>query len=148
MNIDDAVMARLKAPFGCEFIEPSATSRDGRWRIHDANDDAIASVSGREEGYARLIVEALNRHPRFHSRGETAAPDVNYVPATDAEHDAFEALPYELRIVELFRRIRIAACGPTVSMESRLREFDAIMCRLATARARITELEAVLKANK
>lgn len=35
---------------------------NGRWRIHDANDDAIASVSYREEGYARLIVQALNEH--------------------------------------------------------------------------------------
>lgn len=56
---DRSVMARLRAPFGCEFI-PSANA--GRWRIHDANDDAIASVSGREEGYARLIVQALNEH--------------------------------------------------------------------------------------
>jgi hypothetical protein len=64
-NIDAAVMARLRAPFGCELI-PTA-DRNGhyshdRWRIHDANDDAIASVSGREEGYARLIVQALNEH--------------------------------------------------------------------------------------
>lgn len=28
----------------------------------DANDDAIASVSSREEGYAKLIVQALNEH--------------------------------------------------------------------------------------
>jgi hypothetical protein len=34
----------------------------GHWRIHDANDDAIASVSRYEEGYARLIVRALNEH--------------------------------------------------------------------------------------
>jgi hypothetical protein len=62
--IDAAVMARLRAPFGCEFISdtPGRSFGDGRWRIHDANDDAIASVSGREEGYARLIVKALNEH--------------------------------------------------------------------------------------
>ena len=58
--IDAAVMARLRAPFGCEFIY-GADDKSNRWRIHDANDDAIASVSGREEGYARLIVAALNR---------------------------------------------------------------------------------------
>jgi len=73
-NIDAAVMARLRAPFGCEFIPPGqsapAGSR-GRWRIHDANDDAIASVSYAEEGYARLIVKALNEH--FARRGDSAS---------------------------------------------------------------------------
>jgi hypothetical protein len=59
MNIDDAVMARLRTPFDCEFIN-NGNPRQSRWRIHDANDDAIASVSGLEEGYARLIVQALN----------------------------------------------------------------------------------------
>ena len=59
--IDSAVMARLRAPFGCEFIY-GADDKSNRWRIHDANDDAIASVSGREEGYARLIVQVLNEH--------------------------------------------------------------------------------------
>jgi len=60
---DAAVMARLRAPFGCEFIPPAVMAAgNGRWRIHDANDDAIASVSYREEGYARLIVQALNEH--------------------------------------------------------------------------------------
>jgi hypothetical protein len=59
-GVDAAVMARLRAPFGCEFIY-GADDKSNRWRIHDANDDAIASVSGREEGYARLIVAALNR---------------------------------------------------------------------------------------
>jgi hypothetical protein len=54
-RIDDAVMKRLRAPFECEYIA-------GHWRIYDANDDAIASVSGLEEGYARLIVLALNEH--------------------------------------------------------------------------------------
>jgi hypothetical protein len=58
-NIDAAVMARLRAPFGCELIQGVTSAR---WRIHDANDDAIASVSSREEGYARLIVQALNEH--------------------------------------------------------------------------------------
>ena len=64
-DIDKAVMARLRAPFGCEFIPPGQSARAGdrgRWRIHDANDDAIASVSYAEEGYARLIVQALNEH--------------------------------------------------------------------------------------
>ena len=60
-TMDTAVMARLRAPFGCE-LSTAATSKNQRWRIHDANDDAIASVSPREEGYARLIVEALNAH--------------------------------------------------------------------------------------
>jgi hypothetical protein len=64
MNIDAAVMLKLRAPFGCEFIPPpeheGLARGHGRWRIHDANDDAIASVSHREEGYARLIVQALN----------------------------------------------------------------------------------------
>lgn len=59
--IDYVVMARLKAPFGCEYIPPLQDEIfPGRWRIHDANDDAIASCSGLEEGYARLIVMALN----------------------------------------------------------------------------------------
>jgi hypothetical protein len=65
--IDAAVMARLKPPFGCEHI-PATRPQDhpaGRWRIRDANDDAIASVAGAEEGYARFLVEALNLHPRF-----------------------------------------------------------------------------------
>jgi hypothetical protein len=61
-DVDAAVMARLRAPFGCEFVRPTHPSQHGRWRIHDANDDAIASVSGLEEGYARLIVLALNSH--------------------------------------------------------------------------------------
>lgn len=68
-NIDAAVMARLRAPFGCErILGPHQRNVFGdmppeaHWRIHDANDDAIASVSGREEGYARLIVQALNEH--------------------------------------------------------------------------------------
>jgi hypothetical protein len=52
---DAAVMARLRAPFGCEFV-------GNHWRIFDDNDDAIASVSALEEGYARLIVRALNEH--------------------------------------------------------------------------------------
>jgi len=61
-EIDAAVMARLRAPFSCEFVPPTKSSPSGRWRIRDANDDAIASVSGLEEGYARLIVLALNEH--------------------------------------------------------------------------------------
>jgi hypothetical protein len=62
--IDTAVMARLRAPFGCEFVQPLSANdpKLGRWRIHDANDDAIASVSYLEEGYARLIVAALNEY--------------------------------------------------------------------------------------
>jgi len=69
-TLDAAVMARLKSPFGCEFISPSRLGdpMHGHWRIHDANDDAIASVSGLEEGYARLIVQALNEH--FERRGK------------------------------------------------------------------------------
>jgi hypothetical protein len=59
--IDAAVMARLRAPFACEFI-PAGMGELGRWRIHDANDDAIASCAAAEEGYARLIVQALNEH--------------------------------------------------------------------------------------
>ncbi len=66
-SIDAAVMAKLRAPFGCEFVSKPpcrtpARGGDGRWRIHDANDDAIASVAPKEEGYARLIVQALNEH--------------------------------------------------------------------------------------
>lgn len=61
-SIDEKVMARLRAPFGCEHVGPVLKHNCGRWRIHDANDDAIASVSGLEEGYARLIVQALNEH--------------------------------------------------------------------------------------
>jgi hypothetical protein len=60
--LDVAVMARLRAPFGCEYIRNTTEPHGGRWRIHDANDDAIASVSAAEEGYARLIVTALNEH--------------------------------------------------------------------------------------
>ena len=67
-EVDAAVMARLRAPFGCEFIEGPIGERSSRWRIYDANDDAIASVSGREEGYARLIVLALNEHFERRSR--------------------------------------------------------------------------------
>lgn len=68
-NIDALVMERLRAPFGCERILGEHRRNvfgdvppEYHWRIHDANDDAIASVSGREEGYARLIVQALNEH--------------------------------------------------------------------------------------
>ena len=68
-EVDARVMARLRAPFGCELITGPHQRNvfgdkppESRWRIHDANDDAIASVSGREEGYARLIVQALNEH--------------------------------------------------------------------------------------
>jgi hypothetical protein len=67
-KIDEAVMARLKAPFGCELFAPNGRW-PGRWRIHDANDDAIASVAFQEEGYARLIVQALNEF--FHREIET-----------------------------------------------------------------------------
>jgi hypothetical protein len=61
-EVNARVMARLRAPFGCEWIDGGAGARSSRWRIHDANDDAIASVAGQEEGYARLIVQALNEH--------------------------------------------------------------------------------------
>ena len=60
-DLDAAVMARLRAPFTCELIE-NVDAMKSHWRIADANDDAIASVGGLEEGYARLIVEALNAH--------------------------------------------------------------------------------------
>ena len=69
-DIDAAVMARITPPFGCELIRAGAAGgpvRD-RWRIHDGNDDAIASVAGAEEGYARLIVTALNEH--YRQKGE------------------------------------------------------------------------------
>jgi hypothetical protein len=56
-ELDRKVLARLRAPFGCEFIDGARPY----WRIHDANDDAVASVAPKEEGYARLIVDALNR---------------------------------------------------------------------------------------
>jgi hypothetical protein len=61
-GLDMLVMERLKPPFGCEFIRARGMLGDGRWRIYDANDDAIASVAPREEGYARLIAQALNDH--------------------------------------------------------------------------------------
>ena len=71
--LDLAVMNRLRAPFGCEFIakEPDPASGrepdplDGRWRISDANDDAIASVNGRERGL---------RPP--HRRGAEPSPSI------------------------------------------------------------------------
>lgn len=68
IDIDAAVMARLRAPFGCEFIPNPSDPQRARWRVHDANDDAIASVAPREEGYARLIVGALNE--LFERRGK------------------------------------------------------------------------------
>lgn len=55
------VMSKLRAPFKCEPIDGGSTGII-RWRIADANDDAIASVAPAEEGYARLIVQALNEH--------------------------------------------------------------------------------------
>ena len=55
--IDVAVMARLRPPFTCEYIRNAS-----RWRIADANDDAVASCAAAEEGYARLIVQALNEN--------------------------------------------------------------------------------------
>jgi hypothetical protein len=65
-NVNEAVMARLRAPFSCAFISSRAglgrPDPLGRWRIADANDDAIASCAAQEEGYARLIVQALNEH--------------------------------------------------------------------------------------
>jgi hypothetical protein len=68
--VNEAVMARLRAPFMCVFIPArgSADMREGRWRIADANDDAIASCAAAEEGYARLIVQALDEH--FAQRSE------------------------------------------------------------------------------
>lgn len=109
MNLDEAVMARLRAPFGCEFIRSGSPLGSplesplphGRWRIHDANDDAVASVSGLEEGYARLIVQALNEHferrmstvnavveaVRVWGRAECGAAEADAVLAKLAAHD-------------------------------------------------------------
>ena len=66
--IDVAVMARLRAPFTCEYVPTRLTGALGRWRVADANDDAVASCAAAEEGYARLIVLALNEH--FERRGK------------------------------------------------------------------------------
>lgn len=60
-QVDAMVMSKLRAPFKCEPIDGGSTGII-RWRIADANDDAIASVAPAEEGYARLIVQALNEH--------------------------------------------------------------------------------------
>jgi hypothetical protein len=65
-EVDNMVIAKLRAPFSCALH--GTRDRDGnptpfcRWRIADANDDAVASTSYMEEGYARLIVLALNEH--------------------------------------------------------------------------------------
>ena len=61
-GLDSLVMARLRKPFGYELIPNALDPLSARYRIFDANDDAIASVSSREEGYAKLIVQALNEH--------------------------------------------------------------------------------------
>lgn len=64
-DIDEKVIARLRAPFTCEFVSSRSlgpTDALGRWRVADANDDAIASCAAAEEGYARLIVQCLNEH--------------------------------------------------------------------------------------
>ena len=61
-EVNARVMSRLRAPFGCEYITGAIGGRSDRWRIHDANDDAIASVASAEDGYARLIVQALDEH--------------------------------------------------------------------------------------
>ena len=61
-GLDSLVMARLRKPFGYELIPNALDPLLSRYRIRDANDDAIASVSSREEGYAKLIVQALNEH--------------------------------------------------------------------------------------
>ena len=70
-EVDDKVMARLRAPFTCVFVSSRNLGRSdalGRWRIADANDDAVASCAAAEAGYARLIVLALNEH--FERRGK------------------------------------------------------------------------------
>lgn len=67
-EMNSAVMSRLRAPFGCEYITGAVGGRSDRWRIRDANDDAVASCAAAEEGYARLIVEALNLHPLFRNQ--------------------------------------------------------------------------------
>ncbi len=56
--IDATILRRLRKPFGYEAIRDRESGRT-RYRIHDAGDDPIANTS--EEGYAKLIVEALNR---------------------------------------------------------------------------------------
>jgi hypothetical protein len=87
--IDAAVMARLRAPFGCEFIPGTTPDHRGRWRIHDANDDAIASVAPAEEGYARLIVEALNTYFEVRRMTTTLRVALRQVPKpTEADEAA------------------------------------------------------------
>lgn len=51
-SIDAAAMKRLRAPFGYEYV-------GGRWRIHDAHNNAVASTA--EAWCSRLIVHALNK---------------------------------------------------------------------------------------
>lgn len=61
-GLDKLVMDRLRPPFSYELIPDALDSLPSHYRIHDANDDAVAFVSSREEGYAKLIVQALNEH--------------------------------------------------------------------------------------
>lgn len=79
-DVDTAVMARLRAPFGCEFIPRTSPIGIDRWRIHDANDDAVASVAPSEEGYARLIVQALNEHFEEQARAARRKLDRPTIP--------------------------------------------------------------------
>ena len=69
-DIDEKVMARLRPPFTCEYIAKRVglIVHEARWRIADASGGAIASCAAAEEGYARLIVQALNEH--FERRGK------------------------------------------------------------------------------
>lgn len=61
-NIDGRVLARIKAPFAHESFPE--TFKDGRvltrYRIHDANDDALCSSY--DKVYADFIVAALNAY--------------------------------------------------------------------------------------
>ena len=59
--MDARILARVRGPFGFETFPE--TLQDGRrltrYRIHDANDEAMCSTY--EPVYARLIVSALNK---------------------------------------------------------------------------------------
>ena len=60
-GMDARILARVRGPFAFETFPE--TLKDGRtltrYRIHDANDEAMCSTY--EPVYARLIVSALNK---------------------------------------------------------------------------------------
>ena len=81
MNVYVAANVAVFNAAYAEYIPHSNTPNASRWRIADAstegrydgreageNDDAVASCAAAEEGYARLIVQALNEH--FERRGK------------------------------------------------------------------------------